>query len=226
MKSNDPTYIPNELASAVVGGYVTSAEQIKDYSLNLSQEAINQIALGSSLNSTFTASPSAVFVNSTNNISLNASSPIEVDIVIKKGTTSIKSGRGTILSHTDSLTPNQAGNTTYTAEFSMGTLTKTVSKNIAAVYPIKYGAGSTYTDATNQASIRTTPAGTYNIVVSSNESYIFFNIPSSMSINKATMNGFNFPLEDPINITIDGVTYKSYQSSNTYDAGTLTIVIS
>jgi hypothetical protein len=47
-----------------------------------------------------------------------------------------------------------------------------------------------------------------------------------MSINKATMSGFEFPLQAPVNVTVDGVAYKSYQSGNTYNDGTLTIVIS
>jgi len=42
MKSNKPTYIPNELASAAVGGAVTSAEQVKDYRKQKNQERINQ----------------------------------------------------------------------------------------------------------------------------------------------------------------------------------------
>ena len=69
-------------------------------------------------------------------------------------------------------------------------------------------------------------AGTYNINVAQNGSYVWFNVPSSMTIHGATMSGFEFPLEAPTNVTINGVAYKSYRSSNTYNAGTLTIVIS
>ena len=41
MKNKNITYIPNELASAVKNGYVTSAEQVKDYHYDKSQEDIN-----------------------------------------------------------------------------------------------------------------------------------------------------------------------------------------
>lgn len=41
MKSNKPTYIPNELASAVPGGAVASTEQIRDYKRKKTQEDIN-----------------------------------------------------------------------------------------------------------------------------------------------------------------------------------------
>ena len=42
MRGNNVSYIPNELASAIKGGYVTSTEQLKDYVQNKSQESINQ----------------------------------------------------------------------------------------------------------------------------------------------------------------------------------------
>ena len=81
-------------------------------------------------------------------------------------------------------------------------------------------------EGTALSSAKTSPAGTYNVTVANDGEYIYFNVPSSMSISGATMGGFAFPLEAAQNKTIDGVSYKSYASSNTYDAGTLTIVIS
>jgi len=62
--------------------------------------------------------------------------------------------------------------------------------------------------------------------VPANGKYVFFNVPSSMNINKATVSGFDMPLNAPVNVTIDGQSYKSYKSVNTYDAGTLTVVLS
>jgi hypothetical protein len=94
------------------------------------------------------------------------------------------------------------------------------------VYPIYYGAGATYTAATNKAPARTTPAGTYNVTVASNGQYVWFVVPATMTINKATKGGFDFPLEAPQNVTVEGVAYKAYRSSNTYDAGTEVITLS
>ena len=73
--------------------------------------------------------------------------------------------------------------------------------------------------------MRTTPEGTYNITVPSNGDYVFFVVPRTMNINRAEMSSFDFPLEEPVNVEIEGMEYKYYRSSNTYDVGTLTIVI-
>lgn len=94
------------------------------------------------------------------------------------------------------------------------------------VYPIYYGGGDVYTAATAKATPRRSPAGTYSVNVPANGKYVFFNVPSSMNINKATVSGFDMPLNAPVNVTIDGQRYKSYKSVNTYDAGTLTVVLS
>lgn len=42
MNNTKVTYIPNELASAVKGGFVTSSKEIKDRNLNTSQEEVNK----------------------------------------------------------------------------------------------------------------------------------------------------------------------------------------
>ena len=207
--------------------YTAGATDIIDDELQLTQAQINAIVLGGAVNVDLAATPSPVFVGVENTINLLASINTPADsIKIKKGATEIATGSGTSLSATDVITPSAAGNTTYMAEFTLGGLPKSVSKNVVAVYPIKYGAGDDYTDANTQASVRTTPAGTYNVVVPNNGDYVFFVIPRAMNINSAKMSGFDFPLQDPVNVEIEGVEYKYYQSANTYDAGTLTIVIS
>lgn len=171
------------------------------------------------------ASPSVVFVDTQNVITLTATSNTNAThIVIKKGNTVIAEGAGTSLSGTSTITPS--ANTQYIAEFTIAGITKTASRTVSAVHPIYYGAGSQYTDADIEASVRTTPAGTYTINVATGGSYVFLNVPATMTISKATMSGFEFPLEEPQPVTIGGVNYKSYKSANTYDAGTLTIVIS
>lgn len=174
-----------------------------------------------------TVSPSPVFVGMQSGISLQAETNTQASsIKIKKGATQIAVGSGLVLNGSDSITPSVAGNITYNAEFIIAGLTKTTSKAVVAVYPIYYGTGTVYTDATAKASARITPVGTYTVEVHNNEDYVFFVVPSTMTINKATMSGFDFPLQAPVSVNIGGVAYKSYKSSNTYDIGTLTIVIS
>lgn len=100
---------------------------------------------------------------------------------------------------------------------------------VTGVKPYYVGSGLKYTDIvseTYQQPIKANPSGTYNINVANNGDYIFFVVPSAMNINKATMSGFNFPLESPVNVIVDNNNYKYYRSSNTYDAGNITIVIS
>lgn len=221
------TAIPRRIKNVTVGGHVAGAEDIIDDELQLTQAEINALVLGGSLNVRITATPSPVLVGAGNTINIVASIDTPADsIKIKKGETVIATGSGVSLSCTDTIVPNVAGNIPYTAEFTLGGLLKPVGKNVVAVYPVKYGAGDDYTDAQTLASARTTPTGTYNIVVPNDGDYVFFVVPRTMSINSAKMSGFDFPLQTPVNVEIGGVEYKYYQSGNTYNAGTLTIVIS
>lgn len=101
--------------------------------------------------------------------------------------------------------------------------------NVSGVKPFYVGSGTLYTDIISddyKQNIKATPAGTYNVTVENNEDYVFFVVPASMTINSATMSGFTFPLQAPQNVIVDGNDYKVYKSSNTYDAGVITIVIS
>ena len=173
------------------------------------------------------ATPSPIFVGVEKLITLVATSDMEAtSIKIKKGDTELASGSGFNLTGYDTLTPSEAGNTTYQAVFTIAGLNKPATKNVVAVYPIYFGAGQAYTDAQYQASATTSPAGTYNVPVMNDGDYVFFVVPSTMTINKATMSGFDFPLQAPTSVEIEGVFYKSYQSSNTYITGTLNIIIS
>lgn len=71
--------------------------------------------------------------------------------------------------------------------------------------------------------IKTNPNGTYTIEGNS-EGYVWLCVPNTMSINKVTMSGFEFPVEE---LNTGGVTgYRNYRSSNKLLAGSYTIVIS
>lgn len=90
---------------------------------------------------------------------------------------------------------------------------------------IYYGAGLTDEAATNEVKSTSTPAGNYTFNVEIPESYIWLVIPSHMSITHASLNNFDFPLEEPYTIQKEGQPYKVYRSSNTYDAVSFTIQV-
>lgn len=89
---------------------------------------------------------------------------------------------------------------------------------------IYYGSGDVYTDA-GQVRLASKVAGDYDVVVKADGDHVFFVIPSSMTIASASMSNFDFPLDAPISVSVDGERYKSYKSANTYDAGTYTITL-
>lgn len=116
---------------------------------------------------------------------------------------------------------------TYTAKAVIGDVEKTASVSISVVNPMYVGAGAAYADVVNDShkqSARTSAGGTYNVTVASDGQYVFFVVPSSMTINKVTLSGFDFPLNAADTTSKSG--YKIYKSANTYKAGTLTLVVS
>lgn len=116
---------------------------------------------------------------------------------------------------------------TYTAKAVIGDVTKTASVSISVVNPMYVGAGAAYADVVTddcKQSARTSASGTFNVTVASDGQYVFFVVPSSMTINKVTLSGFDFPLNAADTSSKSG--YKIYKSANTYKAGTLTLVVS
>ena len=151
-------------------------------------------------------------------------------IVTKQGNNVIATGSGKTLIQEVSVEQATAGSIDYTAEFTFaGGNKKTANATVYFVNKIYVGSGAAYADVTTDShavSARRSPAGTYNITVAQNGQYVFFVIPATMSITKATLSGFDFPLDEPTAVTIDDTEYKSYRSSNTVDAGTYEIIIS
>ncbi|MBO7693016.1 MAG: hypothetical protein J6Y28_09695 [Acholeplasmatales bacterium] len=151
-------------------------------------------------------------------------------IAIYQSNVGIAIGSGKTLVKEVTVNQATAGSIGYTAEFTFaGNNKRTANVTVYFVNKIYVGSGAVYTDITTDSyavSARRSPAGTYNVTVEQNGQYIFFVIPATMSITKATLSGFDFPLESPVTETIDNVSYKVYKSSNTIDAGTYQIVIS
>lgn len=116
---------------------------------------------------------------------------------------------------------------TYSAKAVIGDVEKTATVSISVVNPMYVGAGAAYADVVVEnckQSARTSANGTYNVTVASAGQYVFFVVPSAMTINKVTLSGFDFPLLAADTTSKSG--YKIYKSANTYKAGTLTLVVS
>jgi hypothetical protein len=146
---------------------------------------------------------------------------------ILKGSTIIASGTGSILSGSDPST-NTTSDITYTTEAVINGVKVSQELTVDVRYPIYFGAAATW-DAINndshKASARISPVGSYSISVSQTGASVFFNVPSEMSITKATVSGLDIPFKPYVSKTIDGKSYKSYESANTYTEGTLNVVI-
>ena len=146
---------------------------------------------------------------------------------ILKGSTIINSGTSPNLNGSDPNT-NTTNDITYKTEAVINGVKVSKESTVYVRYPIYFGAAATW-DAINndshKASARTNPIGTYHITVSQNGHSVFFNVPSEMSITKATVSGFDMPFKPYVSKTIDGKAYKSYESTNTYTIGTLDVVI-
>ena len=174
-----------------------------------------------------TVTPNIVYIGEETNVSVvakMANSEIADEIKLKIGSEIIAS-----VNNANTLTTTiTVNNATYLkAEATKQGLTYEGNGTVYGTKPYYVGSAAIYSDVYNnmyKQSIKLNPNGTYNVVVPTNGYKVYFIIPSNMTINRATMSGFEFPLDAPDTSLIEG--YKVYVSSNTYDAGTLTIVIS
>lgn len=227
--------LQNIILSIQTGGIALATDWGNDERIGITQKKLSEehesvwSAINSIINDkatvSLTVTPSVVHVGSTNTITLKATTDTEATEIKITGGASVITGSGKSVQGTDTVQLS-AGEKTYTAEFTINGLKKSTTAKLTAVNKIYYGSGDVYTEATSVASARKTPAGTYNVTVGTSGKSIFFVIPATMTINKATLSGFDFPLDAPVSVEKDNVSYKSYKSSNTMDAGTYQIVIS
>ena len=172
-----------------------------------------------------------IFIVGEGQFDLTASTDVEAtSIAIKRGEEVIATGEGSSLEYTVTVTESTASDIIYTAEFTFaGNNVRTVDTTIHFVDSMYVGGGDEYTEVAIPAyevSARITPAGSYNVTIDTAGKYMFFIVPNTMTINSATLGGIDLPLDEASAVTIDGKSYKSYRSSNTYDAGNYKIVIS
>lgn len=117
--------------------------------------------------------------------------------------------------------------------------------NVNAYYRIYYGFDSKITlvsegtnkqiDMTNlqaAASIKSSPAGSYNDIVHDNDGYFYLAVPATMKVNKITSSGFDVPFTIITGGTINNaatqkdISYTLYRSSEEMNAGVFSCVVS
>lgn len=176
---------------------------------------------------TFNANPSVIAESSTTQVTLSVAvsgldGGADLIEILDSGSSVVASGSGTSLSHTVSL----SAAATYTARVTHGSATKSVNRSITIAGHIYYGSGTSKADFVSNRVTYPTPttsvARTYTVTVRNEGDYVFFQIPSSMTINNVTLGGFGFPMT--LQETADGM--KLYRSDNTYLTGNLTLVVS
>jgi hypothetical protein len=215
----------------------TSTNPVQNKTVNAKfVELQNEIAVINADKATFslsrTSGNSLYFVGDTFTIKATATCSVSANAI------TIKCGNSTIASvqNAETATGSQTIGPTFssapttinfTAEAVIGSVKKTASFSVGLVNPMYVGAGAVYTNVVNDShkqSARTSAGGTFNVTVASAGQYVFFVVPSSMTINKVTLSGFDFPLLAADTTSKSG--YKIYKSANTYKAGTLTLVVS
>ena len=180
---------------------------------------------------TLSASKSLVFVGGTDNVTLTLSSSEDAtDLKIKTNGGDVlaekASGRSLSFIVSASTFNTAPGTTTYRSEAYIKGNKKTASCSVTSVGRIYYGAGTTSDAAINTVgSPKTSPSGTYNITVPAGGGYLWWKVPASMSITKISMSGFDVPMNAFENIAVNELSYKLYRSSNSYQAGSLTVVM-
>ena len=176
-------------------------------------EMYNLVSLSISPNIIFVGDSSTLVISA--KLKDNASSIIITD----ENETQIASGSGTSLVGTTTVTPSSEGVLEYSVTAVVNGKTLSAKSHVYCVRPIYYGSGTDYTDATLVDSAKRKPKGKYTIYVNSANDYIYFVVPSSMSITNVSMNGLSMPMQET-SVHKYGQLYTAYQSVNGYDVGT------
>lgn len=218
------------------------AEEVKNRQAadTVLSESINSL-LKSVAKLTCSISPSVVFRSAAEPVEVTVSAAMTT-VVPKKMT--LLMGNDEVTSQDEvaeisapvSATPTANIQFTAKAETSNGLLFE-AKATLQVVDPVYAGAGQAYADIIldeNKQAIRTSASGTYQVKVANDGDYVWFLVPRNFAVvRKATLSGFDFPLETATQVYVGGssalsggIAYSAYRSSNRYAAGTLTIVLS
>lgn len=113
--------------------------------------------------------------------------------------------------------------TTYNVVAQFRGIAKSKTLKVNAYGAMYFGSADTLTDVTTltKQPIKASPVGNYSIAVSENQ-YVWWCVPNTMTINSIKSGGFEVPIEAPITIG----NYKCYRTTNRLKAGTLNCTIS
>lgn len=106
----------------------------------------------------------------------------------------------------------------------------TASTRVQMVLPVYAGFAEAASDvgitSLVKQSLRTSAAGTYTLTNAATGNYLWLCVPSTMTVNRVTLNGFDVPMEaaEDGETTLGG--YKCYRSSNQLTAQDFTFVVS
>ena len=170
------------------------------------------------------ASKDVIQTGTSTSVMITVRSTVEASvIVLKRNGVAVMQGAGKMMQFNDVLEEAQSGNVTYLAVLTIGGVERTVEMQLPVVDPVYYGAALQASDVTIKATARKTPEGRYTVTAAEDESYIFILVPMSMTVNGVEMSGIEMPMEAATGIVIGSLSYKCYQSSNKYQAGTYNI---
>lgn len=217
----------NGVSSAVDANAQILAEH--EQTLEGLQGQIDSIIAGNSSQS-LAPSPDTIFAGEVNVIKLTARCTPQADsITIKQGASVVANGTDMASLIGNYTADRPTSNIPFTADFVVSGNERHASCTVTVVHPIYYGSSKSaspeITSLTRLTSAKKSPAGTYNINVTENESFVFFAVPSPMQIKTSIMGVLEFPLESPTSRIVNGISYNVYRSSNEYDAERLTIVL-
>lgn len=151
-------------------------------------------------------------------------------LTVKQGSNNVYSG--TANPGSQKVSVNTKGSTKYDLSATADGLTVTGSAVVNMVLPMYFGfAEATSASALNITSlgkqaIKTSPGGTYTLTNGTEGHYMWLCVPSTMTINKVTLNGFDVPMEADQGASTALGAYKCYRSSNALQAQAFTIVVS
>ena len=223
------TYIPGEIANAAIDEHgnrkpVTRSQHIFDDEQGLTQAQINAIVLRDAINVSLSADKSAIFVGEDVQVGLTATSDTDATLIkIYKGDVHLATGSGRTCTATSREIPQSAGNISYRAEFTFGGIQKQATRTITAVYPVYYGAGTSYAETTTVADTVPHIAGSFTKqITTADGDYLFIEVPDNFNLTSIKLVSTYETSLGFTQIESTRAGYKAYKNNDARGAGTYT----